>query len=125
MAKRKRLTPAQPDHFSITARAPETKSMTGPGLTAAPIVPPISQVAGEAATLAALDEVTEALRDARTQGRLIEALPLEAINAHYLVRDRLVLDDEEMDALMTSMRARGQQTPIEVTALPVSDQGPA
>ena len=125
MAKRKRLTPAQPDYFNSNERAPETKSMPGPGLNAAPIAPPISQVAGEAATLAALDEVTGALRDARTQGRLIEALPLEAINAHYLVRDRLVQDDEEMDALMTSMRARGQQTPIEVTALPAPDHGPA
>ncbi|RLE20036.1 MAG: chromosome partitioning protein ParB [Actinobacteria bacterium] len=129
MAKRKRLTPAQPDHFDATRRAPEVKSMTGPGLNAAPnapsTAPPIAQVAGEAATLAALDEVTGALRDARQQGRLIEALPLESVNAHYLVRDRLVQDDEELTALMTSMRARGQQTPIEVTALPAPDNGPA
>ena len=77
MAKRKRLTPAQPDHFNTSARAPETKSMTGsPGFSA-----PIAQVAGEAATLAALDEVTGALRAARDQGRLIEALPLGSVNA--------------------------------------------
>ena len=133
MAKRKRLTPAQPDYFNTTARAAETrletgpetgletKSMPGPGFSA----PPIAQVASDAATRAALDEVTDVLRDARQEGRLIEALPLEAVNAHYLVRDRLVQDDDEMAALMASIRARGQQTPIEVTALPVPDHGPA
>ena len=127
MAKRKRLTPAQPGHFS--ARAPETKSMPGPVSGPGFNAPPIAQVAGDTATHAALDEVTGILQDARAQGRLIEALPLAAINAHYLVRDRLIQDDDEMAALMASMRARGQQTPIEVTVLSVSDQasdhGPA
>jgi len=33
------------------------------------------------------------------------------------VRDRLVLDDEEMATLMASLSARGQQTPIEVVRL--------
>lgn len=125
MAKRKRLTPAQPNHFDTGPRAPEVKPMTGPGLNTAPIAPPIAQVAGEAATQAALDEVTGALTDARQQGRLIEALPLASINAHYLMRDRLVQDDDEMAALISSVRARGQQTPIEVTALPAPNGGPA
>ncbi len=125
MAKRRRLTPAQPDHFDAARRAPEVKSMTGSGLASTPVAPPIAQVAGEAATRAALDELTGALMDARQQGRLIEALPLEAINAHYLVRDRLVQDDDEMAALMASLRGRGQQTPIEVAALPAPDGGPA
>jgi ParB family transcriptional regulator, chromosome partitioning protein len=124
MAKRKRLTPAQPNYFNATGRAPEVKSMPGPDFAASPPAP-IAQVAGEAATLAALDEVTGALRDARTQGRLIEALPLAAINATHLVRDRLVQDDDDMDALVASLRARGQQTPIEVTALSDVASGPA
>ncbi len=66
-------------------------------------------MAGEAATRAALDEVTGALQDARAQGRLIEALLLEVINAGYLVRDRMVQDNDEMEALMASLRARGLQ----------------
>ena len=124
MAKRKRLTPAQPAYFNANERAPEVKSMPGPlpgsDLGAPPtIAPPIAQVASDAATRAALDEVTGALRDARAQGRMIEALPVAAINARYLMRDRILNeDDEDMDALMASLRARGQQTPIEVIALP-------
>jgi hypothetical protein len=115
MAKRKRLTPAQPDHFST--RAPETKSM-GPGFNVPSGAPPIAQVAGDTAAHAALNEVTGILEDARSQGRLIEALPLKQINAKYMLRDRILRNDEDMETLMISLRARGQQTPIEVIALP-------
>jgi uncharacterized ParB-like nuclease family protein len=122
MAKRKRLTPAQPDYFNTTQRAPEVKSMSGPDFTA-PSPAPIAQVAGEAATRAALDEVTGVLQDARQQGRLIESLALESINPRYLVRDRMMQDDDDMAALMASLRARGQQAPIEVTVLSPSGDG--
>jgi len=125
MAKRKRLTPAQPDYFNTTERAPEVKSMSGPDFGTPPPAPPIAQVANEAATRAALDEVTDVLRTARQQGRMIEALPLAAIEEAYLVRDRMLQDDEDMEALITSLRARGQQTPIEVTALADPGNGPA
>ncbi len=122
MAKRKRLTPAKPDYFSAGFAAgnpaPETKSMAAP-----PLAAPIAQVAGDSATRAALDEVSAVLQDARSSGRMIEALDLDAIDAHYLMRDRLETDDEEMSALMDSLRARGQQTPIEVTALPEMGDG--
>ena len=101
--------------------------MPGPDFAAPlpPSSPPIAQVASEAATRAALDEVTDELRNARRQGRMIESLPLEAIEDAYLVRDRLMQDDEDMEALLASLRARGQQTPIEVTALPDPGNGPA
>ncbi len=122
MAKRKRLTPAQPDYFNTTQRAPEVKSMTGPDF-ATPSPAPIAQVAGEAATRAALDEVTGVLQDARQQGRLIESLALESIDPRYLVRDRMMQDDDDMETLMASLRARGQQTPIEVSALTPGGDG--
>jgi len=116
MAKRKRLTPAQ-DGFLAAAPAPSagsrpalSPSMAGMGSA------PIAQVAGEAATRAALDELSAALSSARSEGRLIEALPLGVIDQGYLMRDRLVQDEEEMGALISSLRARGQQTPIEVIA---------
>lgn len=60
------------------------------------------------------------IESARAQGLLIEAIPLAAIDADYLVRDRLVQDEDELTSLMTSLSARGQQMPIEVTRL--SDQ---
>ncbi len=53
MAKRKRLTPAQPGFLAGAGAAPETKSMIpGSGPLSAP---PIAQVAGETAASAALD----------------------------------------------------------------------
>ena len=116
MAKRKRLTPAQPDYLSAAASA--ARPAPGP-LSAAPI----AQVAGEASASAALDELSAAMRAARDEGRLIEALPLDAIDPAYLVRDRMVQDEEEMAALMASLAARGQQTPVEVVALPRPEGG--
>ena len=119
MAKRKRLTPAQPGFLGAPSLAPSLPVSSPPPASQA-IAPPIAQVAGDSAIRAALDEVSGVLQDARTQGRMIEALPLAAIDPGYLVRDRLVQDQEEMNALTDSLIARGQQTPIEVIALPVS-----
>ncbi len=110
MAKRKRLTPANSDYLSA---APEAKSAPL-GLNAAPI----AQVAGEASATAALAEVTEVLQSARAEGRMIEVLPLEVIDERHLVRDRLEQNEEEMVALIESLRSRGQQMPIEVVRLP-------
>lgn len=116
MAKRKRLAPAQSLERArdLDAALLETKSM--PGLSAHP-APPIASVAGDAATTAALEELSETLRRARAEGRMITALPLNDIDEGYLVRDRVAVDGEEMDALKASLAARGQQTPIEVVEL--------
>jgi len=78
---------------------------------------PIAQVAGDAAAMAALAEVTEELASARAEGRMVLALPLDAIVTDYLIRDRVAQDPEEMAALVESLRARGQQTPVEVVDL--------
>jgi ParB-like chromosome segregation protein Spo0J len=81
---------------------------------------PIAQVAGEASAAAALHELAGEMKRARDTGRLIQDIPEDQIEAGYLVRDRLVADDDELRVLMDSVRARGQQTPIEVVQL---DQG--
>lgn len=78
---------------------------------------PIADMAGAAAATAAMEEMAETLRRAREDGRMVLALPLDQIEADYLVRDRLTADPEDMAALVESLRARGQQTPIEVAAL--------
>lgn len=113
MAKRKRLTPAKGAYLGEYPAAPVTGSG---GVGPAPPAP-IAAVAGEAASASALAELSAALSSARAEGRLIEALPLEAIAAGHLERDRIALDEEEMGALMASLAARGQQAPIEVVAL--------
>ncbi|MCE8009730.1 ParB/RepB/Spo0J family partition protein [Aestuariivita sp.] len=117
MAKRKRLTPARPGYLegpSGGMRAPETKSMP----LGSPSPAPIAQVAGHASATAALQELSARMATARREGRLIEALPLEAIDEGYLMRDRIEQDADELASLMDSLRARGQQTAIEVIALP-------
>ena len=116
MAKRKRLAPAKSlaQPRDLDAAMLETKSM--PGLSAHP-APPIASVAGDASTVAALEELSETLRLARAEGRMITPISLTQIDETYLVRDRVLVDDEDMAALRNSLTARGQQTPIEVVDL--------
>lgn len=109
MAKRKRLMPAQSTYLEETSGL-ETKS----ALSARA---PIAAVAGDAAATAALQEVSAALRDARAEGRLITPIPVGLVQDAYLTRDRVVVEDEDMAALVDSIRARGQQTPIEVVKI--------
>jgi ParB family chromosome partitioning protein len=109
MAKRKRLSPA----LLSADIGPETGS-NGPLETHSR--PPIAQVAGETAEHAAFAELTRTLTEAREEGRLIQRLPLAEIETGHLVRDRMVFDEAEMAALVASLRARGQQVPIEVVA---------
>ncbi|MCL3883974.1 ParB N-terminal domain-containing protein [Marivita sp. GX14005] len=110
MAKRKRLTPANPDY--LAAPAPETKSMF-----TAPSNAPIADVARDASASAALDELTETMARARDEGRMVVALPLGRIVLDHLVRDRVVVEEDAMQTLVASLRNRGQQTPIEVMQL--------
>lgn len=116
MAKRKRLAPAQPLELGRDQDAAplETKSMGG--LSPHP-APPIARVAGDASTVAALEELSETLRRARAEGRMITPIPLSQIDENHLVRDRVAVDGEDMEALQSSLKARGQQTPIEVVEL--------
>jgi ParB-like chromosome segregation protein Spo0J len=102
---RKRLTPPQ-DMFLTSAPAPAA---------AAPA--PIAHIAGDAAAMAALRELGQAMDSARAEGRLVQNLPLDAIEVDHLIRDRIAADAEEMAALKASLLARGQQQPIDVVDL--------
>ena len=106
MAKRKRLTPANPMFFD-PAPAPQPAMRTAP----------IADVAREASHVAAAEDMARTLTEARQQGRMVVEVPLSQVQLDYLVRDRLALDEEEMTALIASLRARGQQTPVELTEL--------
>lgn len=116
MAKRKRLSPA-----AGFGGDPGTEEQMGYPFGVAPTrevqTPPVARIAGDAATRAALDELADTLRTAREGGRMIVELPLDAVEVDHLTRDRLHFDAEDMAALKASLRARGQQTPIEVVAL--------
>lgn len=117
MAKRRRLTPAQAHYLD-----PAPVRLSGPGIGGdageAPAPAPIAQVSGDASARAALADLAAEVEAARAQGLMLERLPLEAIDIQHLVRDRMVQDEDEMAALMASLEARGQQTPVEVVRLP-------
>ena len=92
--------------------------------------PPIARLAGESAAAAALAGLTDEIAAARDGGRLIQDLPLGVVDADYLIRDRLEAgrdgraadaasedeDEGDLAPLVASLRARGQQVPVEVVA---------
>ncbi|WP_226783030.1 ParB N-terminal domain-containing protein [Oceaniglobus trochenteri] len=121
MAKRKRLGMLSPE----TGRAADDDKPVRKGAIATGLRPPIAQVAGDSAAVAALGELSEVLVRAEEEGRMVRVLDLDQIDTGFLVRDRLQADDEAMAALKESLTARGQQTPIEVQSLPGSSEGTA
>lgn len=94
---------------------------------------PIAQVAAEAAAafdprpvaeragLARDQADAEALREARGQGLLLLEIPLDEIDADALVRDRVVIDAEELEELKASIARNGLRLPVEVFARPGTD----
>jgi ParB family chromosome partitioning protein len=113
MAKRKRLTPS-----AMTAETPQDGMMPATVPRSGFVrLPPVAQVAGDAAAQAALAELSAEIQAARQGGRIVLDLPLASIAAAHLLRDRMVYDTDDMAALKASLRARGQQTPIEVVDL--------
>lgn len=132
MAKRRRLNPApfsgaprsgpaETKHLDVShAKHPAPPALSGP-LPATPSVSapaPVARVAADASGSAALQEMSDFLTRARAEGRLTIELPVDRVHVDYLDRDRLLPDDpaadEDMRALMESLRARGQQVPIDV-----------
>ena len=61
--------------------------------------------------------MARALEEAEAEGRVVHRLPLDKIEIHHLARDRMILDEDEMSALVASIEARGQQTAVEVVRL--------
>lgn len=96
---------------------------------------PIAQIAGEIARASepldtekrvsiARDSVdAEAWRLAQSEGRVVAELPLTAILLDHLMRDRLVVDADEIEELKASIRTNGLRLPIEVVALPEGRYG--
>ncbi|SDY83621.1 ParB/RepB/Spo0J family partition protein [Citreimonas salinaria] len=106
MAKRRRLTPANPAFLG-----------GDPARTPTPMRAPIAEVARETSATAAVEEMARTLSEAREEGRMVVRVPLGAVQLDHLVRDRVVADDEDMAALERSIAARGQQTPVELADL--------
>lgn len=106
---RKRLTPANPMFLDTAPSGLETKSAFPPA--------PIADVARDAAATSAMAEMADTLRRAREEGLIVQRIPLAGITLDHLVRDRIVVEDDEMAALVASIRERGQQAPVELMEL--------
>ncbi|TCM75874.1 ParB/RepB/Spo0J family partition protein [Rhodovulum steppense] len=113
MAKRRRLSPADPEIFGAGL---ETKAMRLAATYRRPPAP-IAEVSGDAAARAALEEVAQELHSARAEGRFVMRLPLAAVEEAHLARDRIGMDEAELAVLIASLRERGQQMPVEVVDL--------
>ncbi|WP_288951661.1 ParB N-terminal domain-containing protein [uncultured Paracoccus sp.] len=135
MAKRRRLeTPSSADLDRIEAQfRSETPERPALGRSIAPI----AQVAADSAALAATDSIevresraraqadAERLRDAQERGLLIVELPIDQIDESAMVRDRMVMSEEDMQELRLSIAAHGLRLPIEVYEIETRDgQGP-
>ncbi len=121
---RRRLTLGDTLDVPRAEHAPASPSPSpSHGLSLSPTAP-IARVAAEAAGAAALQDLADSIARARDSGRMVLDLPLDAIAADHLTRDRLPPGNADMDAetgaLRESIRLHGQRTPVEVTPL-VSD----
>ena len=120
MAKRKRLT--APTDDDLKALDAEFRSETP--ARPSPSTAPIAQVAAEAAFASnpeparvRLDRLdAERLRDAEARGLVVTEIATHKIHTDAMIRDRVVVDDEELAELQASIGANGLRLPIEVFA---------
>ena len=115
MAKRTKLTAPSAEELAEIDAAFRSEKPN-------PATAPIAQVAAESAALGTGESTqdklnrldAERLRAAQDKGLLIAEIPIDRIEADAMIRDRSVLDADEMDELRVSIRASGLRLPIEV-----------
>lgn len=132
MAKRRKLQAPSAEELSRIEE--EFRRETGPGVAARPMAP-IAQVAAESAGAheprpaeeradTARDRTdARRLREAEGRGLVMLELPLDEIDADALVRDRVVLDAEELEELKSSIAKNGLRLPVEVFELASDGRG--
>ena len=99
------------------------------------VMAPIAQVAAEAAEAApvlngeareaqARDQAdAERFRDAQGRGLVMVEVPLDQIDLEDMIRDRVTLDEAEMDELRLSIAANGLRLPVELYELAEPEGG--
>ena len=120
MAKRTKLTAPSADDLAKLDADFRSENRVRPN----PATAPIAQVAAESAALGTgegtqdkLNRLDAArLREAEEKGLLITEIATDAINADAMIRDRTVIDKDELAELRISIRSSGLRLPIEVYA---------
>ena len=133
MVKRRRLETPSTDDLTKIEEQFRRETLGRPSL--GPGIAPIAQVAAETAALSAAGDAdaraarardqadAERLRQAEGQGLLIVELPLDQIDEGAMIRDRMVMSEDEMQELRLSIAASGLRLPIEVFAVGGEGQG--
>lgn len=128
MAKRRKLEAPSAEELSKLEEEFRRETGTRPAA-------PIAQVAADSAGAfdprpaelraeAAKDRSdAQVYRDAQGRGLVMLELPVEEIDADALVRDRTVLDAEEMEELKSSIVRNGLRLPVEVFPTPDDARG--
>jgi ParB family chromosome partitioning protein len=122
MARRRQLETPSPEALKEIEAGIDRDLARSPGGLRPPIADVVADAARHASPLpqadreaAARDKAdAERLRAAEGKGLVAVELPLEEITADALNRDRIVLDEDEMQELMASISASGLRLPIEV-----------
>lgn len=129
MARRRQLEAPSAETLKAISEGID-RDMARPGLR-----PPIADVVADAAVHAsplpqadreqnARDRAdAERLRDAQEKGLVAVELPLDDILAEAMTRDRMALDEDEMQELMSSITLNGIRLPIEVHEGAASEAG--
>jgi len=118
MAKRTKLTAPSAEDLAKLDADFRSENRARPN----PATAPIAQVAAESAALGTGEGTqdklnrmdADRLREAEEKGLLITEIPTDAINADAMIRDRAVIDADELSELRISIRASGLRLPIEV-----------
>lgn len=126
MAKRRRLVAPDASTLQELEEGFATKPTLGGPLETKSAVPPIAQVAAEAASLSGMASVTdrvalardqgdaERLRQAEQAGLLVQMIAIDSVDQDFIRRDRLTEDAEAMEELVNSVVTHGLRSPIEV-----------
>ncbi|MEB8386449.1 ParB/RepB/Spo0J family partition protein [Rhodobacteraceae bacterium KMM 6894] len=135
MAKRRKLEAPSAEDLGRIEDEFRRETSTRPGLGAGGAVAPIAQVAADTAAQVELGSPdtraanarnaadAQRLKDAQGDGRLMADVPLNQIDPHAMIRDRIDLDEADMMELRTSIAASGLRLPIEVFELPDPQPG--
>ncbi len=122
MAKRRKIAAPSAEDLSKIEEEFRRETRAKPNANMAPIAQVAAETAEVQPVLESADRVQIAhdaadakqFRLAAEQGRVIESLPIDAIQADVLVRDRTVIDPQEMAELKASIAAHGLRLPIEI-----------
>jgi len=129
MAKRRRLTAPDASEIEALEEGFATKPSVNPFESGTQSAPPIAKVSAETAKLHGMTAVTDRVemardkvdagkwRSAEEAGQLVRAIALEEIDRDYLRRDRMEVEEDELQELISSIHHNGLRSPVEVVAL--------